>query len=318
MMTQPIPAQSSLILCIDDDHSIQDLVAAALSFAHYRVQAAYSGIEGLRLALADQPQLILLDVLLPDLRGTEVLRMLRENPRTAAIPVVILSALGDTENRVRGLEDGADDYIGKPFAVKELLARVATQLRHAEEQLLSELTSLPGNVLIERTLGRALSDERRDLYVLYADLDNFKSFNDVYGFLRGNELIKQTAALLKGTARRLGNEAFLGHIGGDDFVLIARGSEPQIVATCEHLIREFDALVPHLYDAVDRAHGYVEATDRQGNRHRFPLVTLSVAVVTNERRHLADVWEASAIAAELKQLAKRTGRSSFHIDQRGI
>lgn len=308
--------QNSTILCIDDDHGIQDLVSAALSIAGYQVMCASDGMEGLQRAVADQPNLILLDVLLPDMRGYEVLAMLKGNPRTTAIPVVMLSALDNTDDRVRGLEEGADDYIGKPFAIKELLARVATQLRHAEEHLLSELTSLPGNVLIERTLRLALKDTRRDLNVLYVDLDNFKSFNDAYGFLRGNEMIRLTAGLLHETVAATGDEAFLGHIGGDDFVLILRASEELVSGLCKQLIVQFDEQAPTLYDKDDRERGYVEAMDRKGVRHRFPLVTLSIAIVTNRKRQIADVWEASAIAAELKKLAKLTGASSFHIDQR--
>jgi diguanylate cyclase (GGDEF)-like protein len=307
--------QSSLILCVDDDEQVRDLVATTLSLAGHQVITAADGAEAIRHAVADQPQLILLDVMLPDMWGYEVLTLLKRNPRTATIPVIILSALNATDDRVHGLVEGADDYIGKPFAIKELVARVATQLRHAEEHLLSELTSLPGNTQIERAMSRSLKDPRRDLYVIYVDIDHFKSFNDAYGFLRGNELIKFTSSVLRHAIADM-DDAFLGHIGGDDFVLIVRGSEDGVAHMCEWIIAQFDMQVPHLYDPAHRERGYVEATDRQNVRYRFPLVTLSIAVVTNKRRHIADVWEASAIAAELKKHAKLSGRSSYHIDQR--
>jgi PleD family two-component response regulator len=307
--------QSSLILCVDDDEQIRDLVATTLSLVGHQVIMAADGAEALRRAAAEQPQLILLDVMLPDMQGYEVLSLLKRNPRTATIPIIFLSALNATDDRVHGLVEGADDYIGKPFAIKELVARVATQLRHAEEHLLSELTGLPGNVQIERALSRALKDSRRDLYVIYVDVDHFKSFNDAYGFLRGNELIKLAASLLRQAIAGM-DDAFLGHIGGDDFVMIVRGDELEIARMCEWIIVRFDAQVPDLYDPIDRERGYVEATDRQNMRHRFPVVTLSIAVVTNMRRHIADVWEASAIAAELKKHEKLAGRSSYHIDQR--
>lgn len=314
-MTCERAMQSSLILCVDDDEQIRELVTAALSLAGHQVVVAADGAEALRRAAADQPQLILLDVMLPDMGGYEVFTQLKRNPRTAMIPTIFLSALNAVDDRVHGLDEGADDYIGKPFAIKELLARVATQLRHAEEHLLSELTGLPGNVQIERTLSRDLKDPRRDLYVIYVDIDQFKSFNDAYGFLRGNELIKLTAGLLRHAITGM-TDAFLGHIGGDDFVLIVRSREATIARMCEWIIAQFDARAPRLYDPEDQARGYVEATDRQNVRHRFPFVTLSIAVVTNKRRHIADVWEASAIAAELKKHEKLTARSSYHIDQR--
>lgn len=308
--------QSSLILCIDDDVHIQDLISASLSLAGYEVITAPDGAGGVQRALIDQPQLILLDVMLPDMQGYEVLSTLKRNPRTANIPVIFLSARDETEDRVSGLERGADDYIGKPFVVKELLARVATQLRHAEEHLLSELTGLPGNTQIQRALRQSVREPRRDLHILYVDVDHFKSFNDAYGFLRGNEMIKFTAGLLRSMIGEDDHDSFLGHVGGDDFVMIMHKSEEQIVRICKQLIAQFDGQASLLYDPADRERGYLEATDRQNVMHRFPIVTLSIAVVTNSRRMIADEWEVSAIAAELKKHAKMSGRSSYHIDQR--
>ena len=113
---------------------------------------------GVQSRVAEQPQLIMLDVMLPDMRGWDVLRALKARSAYREHPGDLPSALDATEDRVRGLELGADDYIGKPFATQELLARVRTQLRHAEEHLLSELTELPGNTQIQRTLRRELED----------------------------------------------------------------------------------------------------------------------------------------------------------------
>jgi diguanylate cyclase (GGDEF)-like protein len=308
--------QNSTILCVDDDPNIRDLVTAALELDGYNVVLASDGAQGLQRAAQDHPQLIILDVMLPDMRGWDVLRELKSQPHTASIPVIFLSALDETEDRVTGLALGADDYVGKPFAVKELLARVRTQLRHAEEHLLSELTGLPGNTQIQRALRQALADPRRDLYVLYIDVDNFKSFNDAYGFLRGNELINATADILRNTITAQDERAFLGHIGGDDFVALVRNSQEAVEARCTAIIEQFDARMPLLYDPVDRERGYVVAVNRQNVRHQFPIVTISIAVVSNARRTLSDDWEVSAIAAELKKRTKLSGVSSYLIDQR--
>jgi len=309
--------QNSTILCIDDDQAIRDLVSAALTLAGYEVISAAEGGQGLQQAIMEQPQLIILDVMLPDKRGWEVLRELKEHPRTATIPVIFLSALDEIDDRVTGLSLGADDYVGKPFAVAELLARVHTQLRHAEENLLSELTGLPGNTQIQRALRRALTKPQLGLYILYVDLDHFKSFNDAYGFLRGNELIKLTAGILRDAIAPEDTDSFLGHIGGDDFVLItSKTTEEEITRVSESMIMQFDAQAPLLYDPEDRARGYVTAMDRQNVEHQFPLVTISIAIVTNVRRVIADEWEASSIAAQLKRVAKLAGRSSYIIDQR--
>lgn len=308
--------QTSTILCVDDDPNIRDLITAALELDGYSVILASDGAEGLQRAALDHPHLIILDVMLPDMRGWDVLRQLKNQPNTASIPVIFLSALDETEDRVTGLALGADDYVGKPFAVKELLARVRTQLRHAEEHLLSELTGLPGNTQIQRALRQALADSRRDLYILYIDIDNFKSFNDAYGFLRGNELIKATADILRDTIVAGDGQAFLGHIGGDDFVALVRKSQEEVEALSRAIIARFDARMPLLYDPEDRERGYVVAVNRQNIHFQFPIVTLSIAVVTNAKRLIADEWEASAIAAELKRRTKLSGSSSFLIDQR--
>ncbi|MDB5077564.1 MAG: response regulator receiver modulated diguanylate cyclase, partial [Chloroflexi bacterium] len=237
-------------------------------------------------------------------------------PRTANIPVIFLSALDETEDRVTGLALGADDYVGKPFAVKELLARVRTQLRHAEEHLLSELTGLPGNTQIERALKQTLQDQRRNLNVLYIDLDNFKSYNDAYGFLRGNDLIKLAAGILRSVILPVDENAFLGHVGGDDFIAILRSSEEEVVTICETTIDQFDMQAPLLYDPEDRERGYVTTTDRQGSGRDFPIVTVSIAVVSNRRRVIATEYEVSDIAAQLKKQAKQSAKSSYVIDQR--
>lgn len=308
--------QTSTILCIDDDPNIRDLVTSALELDGYTVLVASDGASGLHRATLDQPQLVILDVMLPDMRGWDVLRELKLQPRTANIPVIFLSALDDTEDRITGLALGADDYVGKPFAVKELLARVRTQLRHAEEHLLSELTGLPGNTQIERALKQTLQDQRRNLYVLYIDLDNFKSFNDAYGFLRGNDLIKTLAGILRSVVLSGHDNAFVGHVGGDDFVAILREDEEEAQRICQELIQQFDALVPLLYDAEDRARGFVSTRNRQGLRQEFPIVTVSIAVVTNRRRLLASEYEVSDIAAQLKKQAKQVQASAYVVDQR--
>jgi len=308
--------QTSTILCIDDDPNIRELVHAALDLDGYDVILASDGAEGLQKAIREQPHLIILDVMLPDMRGWDVLHGLKEQPRTASIPVIFLSALDETEHRVTGLALGADDYVGKPFAIKELLARVRTQLRHAEEHLLSELTGLPGNTQIERVLRQTLKDDRRDLYVLYVDIDNFKSFNDVYGFVRGNDLIKLLAAILRSVVMNAHESAFVGHVGGDDFVAMLRGSDGEMRNVCEAIISQFDAQVPSLYDAEDRARGYVATMDRQGVRQDFPIVTVSIGVVTNRQRVLTTEYEVSDIAAQLKKQAKQSPNSVYLVDQR--
>ncbi len=305
------------ILIIEDDRDIQQLLRLVLLMQGYEVVVADTGQEGLRLALEEQPDLVLLDINLPDIDGFEIGRKLRQNVSMALVPIILLTAKAATADKLAGFAVGADDYVTKPFDMEELLARVSAHLRRVEQGLLSELTGLPGNTLIERAIKRTVSMANCLWAILYVDMDNFKAYNDIYGFVAGNELIKALALILHEVMRDLGCDPdldFVGHIGGDDFVLItgAEGVEEK----CQEIIRRFDAEVPCHYRAADRARGYVVTTDRRGRLQQFPLVSVSIAVVTNQRRAIKSHFEVGSIAAEVKKKAKAQPGSAYYVDQR--
>lgn len=178
----------------------------------------------------------------------------------------------------------------------------------------SPLTRLPGGVAIEREMQKRL-DSGSPLAFCWIDLSNFKAFNDRYGYARGNEVIKQTAAILEKAVRSKGTpEDFLGHVGGDDFAVLTAPAAKQELAG--EIIAQFDRRVPDFYDPPERKQGYILGRTRQGAEVRFPLMTVSIAIVTNERRKLATFFQVSSIAAELKEQAKTHSQSSFVIDRR--
>ena len=253
---------------------------------------------------------------MPGLDGYEVCERLREDPRTTNASVIMLTAKSLSADKVVGLTAGADDYIAKPFDPPELVARVASVLRRSRQMReVSPLTGMPGNFQISDELERLVQDSSARFAVVYADLDNFKAYNDKYGFLRGDEAIKATARLLNvALARRPGEPQFAGHIGGDDFVLIVSPDEAEPLAS--DVCASFDEMAPALYDAEDREVGYIEVPDRQGSMLRFPVMTISLGVATTSHRRISSQWEASAIATEMKVLAKRTSGSSYEIDRR--
>jgi phosphate regulon transcriptional regulator PhoB len=117
------------ILIVDDEKDIADLLAYNLEREGFTTRKAYDGEQALALLRSSQPSLILLDLMLPGIQGIEVCRRIRKNPNTASIPTIMLTAKGDESDKVLGLETGADDYITKPFSVKEVLARIRAVLR---------------------------------------------------------------------------------------------------------------------------------------------------------------------------------------------
>jgi GGDEF domain-containing protein len=254
-------------------------------------------------------------VMMPRMDGYEVCTRLRADGRSAHIPVIMLTAKSLSADKVLGLTAGADDYIIKPFDPMELIARVKTTLRRASEmRSLSPLTGLPGNNRIEQEIQHRMEQDI-PVAVVYADLDNFKSYNDRYGFLRGDELISLFAQVLRRAAQEAaGADGFVGHIGGDDFVVLVPPDAAEAFA--RRVIGGFDARVPSLYDPEDATAGSIEIEDRQGQLRRFPIVSVSLGIASSAQRSFANHRELVATATELKSVAKRDHGSSYAIDRR--
>ena len=306
---------SESILIVEDEQDIALLVATTLETEGYVCHVASRGDDALDLALRVRPDLVVLDLLLPGLDGVEVCRLLRKDPRTASAGIIMLTARCSPIDRVTGLEAGADDYVDKPFDLRELVARVNTSLRRARRlRATSPLTGLPGNFEIESRLDSRIAGEE-EFALLHVDLDGFKSYNDHYGFLKGDRAIVQTAHIVVSAAEDLGGaDAFVGHIGGDDFVVVCGVDQAEAVA--ERITVAFDREVGDLYDNEDRDQGFIELTDRAGATHRHPMLTVSIGVASSRVRSFASSTEAAAVAVELKAFAKAVYGSVWRIDRR--
>jgi DNA-binding response OmpR family regulator len=303
------------ILVADDEPTVCQLLELVLTTEGYEVLTAANGDELVRTAQEQKPDLLLVDVMMPQLDGYEAIRQLRNDTRTAHLPMIILTARANPSDLVTGFETGADDYITKPFHLPELLARIKGHLRRAEQRPVhNPLTGLPGNVLLTEELKYRI---RRDepFALLHVDLDNFKAFNDTYGFSRGDRAIKLVAEVLADAVAQKGNSNdFIGHIGGDDFALI---TTPDVLdALCQGVIAAFDRGVRQLYDPDDLARGFLRSTDRQGVPRKFPIMTLTIGAVTNVHRHFDDYEAVSRVAAEMKGFAKTRAGSNYVVDIR--
>jgi diguanylate cyclase (GGDEF)-like protein len=302
------------ILVVDDDPDIARFVEVNLRSAGYDVSVAGDGEEALERAGEIRPDLVLLDVMMPRLDGFEVAQRLRKNPQTANTSIIMLTAKALSSDKVTGLQSGADDYIIKPFDPIELLARVKGTLRRAKEMRnLSPLTGLPGNIRIQEEIERQVR-EHRPFAVLYVDLDNFKTYNDKYGFVRGDRLIQGTARMIQDAVMANDNDGFVGHVGGDDFVAVVEPDRAEEVATA--VCERFDRDRSLYYEDEDLERGFVRMEDRKGVEQDIPLVTVSVGIATTSKRAFAHYGEAVAVATEMKQFAKRDGGSSYAVDRR--
>jgi diguanylate cyclase (GGDEF)-like protein len=304
-----------VVLVVEDDRFLSRLLEVELGSAGFVVRTARDGREALDAALADPPDLILADVMMPRMDGFELTRQLRADPRTEDVNIIMVTARGLSADKLTGLTAGADDYIVKPFDNEELLARIRGVLRRSREQRSrSPLTGLPGNVRIEEEIQQRI-ESREPFALLYADLDNFKAYSDRYGFVRGDELLKAVGAMIQEVARDLGGPgAFVGHIGGDDFVVVT--ALDLGVQVAEAVARRFDGAAASFYEPDDARAGYIEGEDRQGRRQRFPLMSISIGIVPAPAGRFGHRAQAVALATEMKEHAKRTPGSSVALDRR--
>ncbi|MBP9855530.1 MAG: response regulator [Candidatus Omnitrophica bacterium] len=302
------------ILTVDDDPDILDVLELTLSDL-YEVAQAGNGQEGLKKVKQFMPDLIICDYMMPMMNGREFCKSLKKDILLRHVPVIMLTGKGETQDRIGGIEAGVDDYMIKPFAPDELLARIKMILRRTISSLdANPLTHLPGNTSIMEEIQLSISSGK-EFAVGYADLDKFKVYNDSYGFEKGDEVIRSVArVLLKCVREKAGDNAFVGHIGGDDFVFIT--ADNIMDETCQAIIKDFDSLVPNFYNEEDRQRGYISGKDRQGNQQNFGLLSVSIGIVSNVNQKITHVAQIGEIGAELKKYAKATDGSIYVRDKR--
>lgn len=208
------------ILIVEDDLDVADMLNAYFRVQGYDVSTVNWGEDGIRSCLASRPDIIILDIHLPDIDGYEVARRLRDNRRTADIPIIFLTEKRDRSERLQGLELGADDYITKPFDVQELRLRVRNALRRAEQDSLTNpVTSLPDGRLVDERLTECLNILNWTMLII--SLENLDAFRESYGFVASDDVLRAVSLMIHNARKEIGNpDDFLGHLGTTDFVLI--------------------------------------------------------------------------------------------------
>jgi GGDEF domain-containing protein len=244
-------------------------------------------------------------------RARQLAEELRRNGRADAVILLSPETAPEAQDHLQVALPAPFD----PAKPKQLMMNLAQALVQAQNQEpRNPLSGLPGVGLLREEVGKRLR-EGIVFGFLYVDLDNFKAYNDYYGFARGDEAIKLLADTLKKAVAECGaSEDLAIHIGGDDFGVLATPARAAKIA--EAVIAAFDAQVPNLYDKEDRERGFILTRDRRGNEARFPIMTLSVAGVSNVQRSIEGYLELSEIAAEMKTFAKQTSGSIYVQDRR--
>jgi len=291
------------ILIVEDDKDVGEMLKHYFTYKGYEVLYAMRGNDALALSRRKLPNIVLLDIMLPDMDGYEVCTHLRQNLRTSHIPILFLTQKDERSDRIAGLELGADDYITKPFDMEELGLRVQNALRRASyESLTNPTTALPSGRLIEEQLRTLM--HRSGWAILYVRVNHLREFNEVYGFVAGADILRFLAMILTSVVDEKGTkDDFIGHTSGDDFVIITTADRANPLK--EGLKTRFDAEVVTFYSFRDREKGYLAVSGVDGQEVQVPLMSLSVGVVTDEGGPFSDIRQITEVAAEARRIAHK-------------
>ena len=293
------------LLIVEDDFDISNMLRIFFGAQGYDVDAAYRGNEALEKTRQGMPQLIILDIMLPDIDGYEVCRKLRINARTSHIPVIFLTQKDERSDKLKGLEMGADNYITKPFDIEELKLYVQNAFARAERESLTDPQSgLPSGRLIEDQLRKMI--RQKDWAFMDIRLNNYDAFKDVYGFIAANDVLRFVGMLLGEEVDQLGSSNdFIGHAGGDNFILITSADQADNIKN--RIKQRFDEEIQTHYNFIDRQQGYIAAPDESGQMQQVALMNMAVGVVSPRTHFFADIREITELAAEERRRDTNTG-----------
>ena len=303
------------VYLLSGDAGLREALGSLWDDGHLEITHFERGRGAIEVLFNELPDLLIVDHDLPDMPGLDVVNLVKSENVYRQLPVILAI-------REESLAEGADwcsaevdDILILPSSAARMKVRLFLTITRASRAFdANPLSKLPGNTSIIQRI-QEMIDRKEDFALAYADLDYFKSFNDKYGFSRGDEVLMMSARIIVNTIRGFtGVRSFVGHVGGDDFVFILPPA--QVELACQRIVENFDSIVPHFYDEDDRARGFIQSTDREGNMRTFPLMAISIAVVFNVGGRLQHYGEASQIAMTLKKKAKENPKSCYVLDKR--
>ena len=304
------------ILIAERDPDTLALLEARLRARNYDVFLATHSDEAIRLIQKIRFDLVLIGTSMEGMEGMDLPRKIKQSITGLGVPVVLLAEENEIRELVLSRDHGFDDFLIKPFDAFSLQLRIELNLTRARERLQANpLTNLPGSIAIEENIQKRI--ERSEIFsVCYIDINHFKSFNDRYGFECGDRIIRHVAQLIAKCLGSSGAErgSFLGHIGGDDFITVLDTEHEERFA--RECLQEFDRIIPAYYDEMDRKRKSVLVKNRNGVPVSYPLMSLSIAAVTNLYRPYRNMAEIARDAAEVKSYLKTQPGSHYLRDRR--
>jgi len=299
------------IAILSGDRALQDHLEHRLQSKGYQVVALPEPSQVLGFLYSDPPDVVVVDFYSPDLAFQKILKQLKQDSYFSHIPVIGLLGPWAVE-AIDWKQYPLDDFISLPVEYPELFSRILLSFQRLQRVFDNNpLTKLPGNTSIQQAIERALGTA---MAVCYVDINNFKPYNDTYGFSRGDEVIRMVARIMSNTVKDSMNDGFVGHIGGDDFVFIVPIEHAEQV--CKTVIANFKVIVSDLFGEEEKARGFYYAKDRKREMQKMPLLGISIAVVPTNNPEVKHFGKVAEVAAELKTLAKKSPESCYVIDQR--
>ncbi|MBI5671565.1 MAG: response regulator [Chloroflexi bacterium] len=285
------------ILVVEDDFDISNMLRIYFTGQQYEVQIAPRGGEALQMTRKQLPNLIILDIMLPDMNGYDVCRELRTTTRTSHIPIIFLTQKDERSDKIAGLELGADDYITKPFDIEELKLRVQNTINSTQRQnYMHPKSGLPTGRLIEEHL-RSLMHGDKDWAYIDLKINHFDAFTEVYGFLAGDEVMRFTALVMGEVVDELGTpDDYLGHPERENFVIITHADDAERLK--QRLVERFNDEVKQHYSFIDRERGYILVPDSAQGERQEALMTLAAGSVSTRTHQFSDIREITELAAE--------------------
>jgi PleD family two-component response regulator len=291
------------ILVVEDDFDISNMLRIYLNGQGYTVEVAPKGGEALSATKKQLPNLIVLDINLPDMSGYDVCRELRTTTRTSHIPIIFLTQKDERSDKLIGLELGADDYITKPFDIEELKLRIQNAIATAQRGKQMDATSgLPLGSLIEDHL-RTLMQSGKDWTYIDIKINNFSMFSEVYGWTAGDEVIRFATLLIGEIIDQYGTtDDYPGHPGRDNFILITH--TPDVEKLVEKFTDRFATEIKQHYSFIDRERGYMLVAGDDARENKVELMGISIGMVSTRTHQFSDIREITELAAEDRRRRK--------------